>query len=98
MFQAQKGIKLPEYFSQQRIEDGKIKGKRLFSFSPNRLITPAVFKILTTEQIRKVILFGEAGIGKTCAIVLYAYLSKIVTDDLLKNESRKKEVLEFIEK
>ena len=72
--------------------------KRLFSFSPNRLITPAVLKILTTEQIRKVILFGEAGIGKTCAIVLYAYLSRIVTDDLLKNESRKKEVLEFIEK
>jgi hypothetical protein len=46
---------------------------------PNRFATVPVFKKLTTLN-SKTLMYGKPGISKTCSLISYAYLSRVITN------------------
>ena len=85
MLNPEKGIELPPYLSvQQRIEGGKLSSL-LYPFFPNRIVTTQMFNTIINSLPVKLLVHVRAGISKTGAIIMYCYLSKIVSDFRIKS-------------
>jgi len=58
------------------IVDGK---KKKFAFCPTLIVTPLIFSILRRDK-GKIMIYGQAGIAKTTAIIFYCYLSGLISE------------------